>query len=36
VLERGGSADLILFTLENGRIRVTDAVIGGQHFSSTP
>ncbi|MCX6900815.1 MAG: amidohydrolase family protein [Verrucomicrobia bacterium] len=36
VLEKGGSADLILFALENGRLRVTDAVVGGQHFSSTP
>ncbi|MBI5687170.1 MAG: amidohydrolase family protein [Verrucomicrobia bacterium] len=36
VLEKDGSADLILFALENGRIRVTDAVVGGQHFSSTP
>lgn len=35
-LEKGGSADLILFALENGRIRVTDAVVSGQHFSSTP
>jgi len=36
VLEKGGSADLILFALEDGRIRVTDAVVGGKHFSSTP
>lgn len=36
VLEKGSSADLILFALEDGRIRVTDAVVRGQHFSSTP
>ena len=36
VLEKGALADLILFALENGRIRVSDAVLGGQHFSSTP
>jgi N-acetylglucosamine-6-phosphate deacetylase len=36
VLEKGGSADLILFALENGRICVSGAVVGGQHFSSTP
>lgn len=36
VVEKGGLADLILFTLDNGRIRVTDGVVGGKHFSSTP
>jgi N-acetylglucosamine-6-phosphate deacetylase len=36
VLGKGGAADLILFALENGRIRVAGAVVGSQHFSSTP
>ena len=36
VLEKGASADLILFALEEGRIRVTGAVVDGRYFSSTP
>ena len=36
VLEKGAPADLIVFAWENGRIRVTAAVVGGKYFSSTP
>jgi N-acetylglucosamine-6-phosphate deacetylase len=36
VLEKGAPADLIVFAWEDGQIRVTDAVVGGKHFSSTP
>lgn len=36
VLEKGASANLILFTLEDGHICVSGAVLDGKHFSSTP
>jgi N-acetylglucosamine-6-phosphate deacetylase len=36
VLEEGSPADLILFALEDGRIRVTNAVVGGLAVSSAP